>query len=49
MHLIAKHRPIDDAFEFYTYGGGTIPPRGWRIALGESYWVKTGGGAFWWP
>ena len=29
IQFVFKHRPVDDLFEVYTFGGGTIPPNGW--------------------
>ncbi len=38
--FINQHRKIDDLFEVYTFGGGTIPPTGWQLVSGECYIVK---------
>lgn len=42
VQTISQHRPIDDAFEIYTFGGGTIPPNGWNLVPGQAYIVKVG-------
>lgn len=49
IQLIYRHRKIDDAFEQYTSGGGTIPPNGWDLVSGESYLVKVGQDQTWMP
>lgn len=38
-----QHRQIDDAFEVYTFGGGSIPPNGWALKPGEGYILKLSG------
>jgi hypothetical protein len=50
IQLIAGHRRNDDAFELYTFGGGTLPPNGWDLTPGESIYIKVAAGSlFWWP
>ena len=42
VQFLTQHRKIDDTFEVYTFGGGTIPPNGWNLVPGEGYIVKIG-------
>jgi hypothetical protein len=42
VQQISQHRKIDDTFEVYTFGGGSLPPNGWNLVAGESYIVKVG-------
>jgi len=43
IQFLNQHRKIDDGFEVYTFGGGTIPPDGWNLKAGEGYIAKIGG------
>ena len=43
IQFLNQHRKIDDGFEVYTFGGGTIPPDGWNLKAGEALIVKVGG------
>lgn len=38
--FLLQHLKLDDTYEVYTYGGGTLPPNGWNISPGEGYVVK---------
>ncbi len=42
IQIINQHRKTDDQFEFYSFGGGSLPPNGWNLTPGESYIVKVG-------
>ena len=42
VQFLNQHRKIDDGFEAYTFGGGTLPPNGWSIAAGEALIAKVG-------
>jgi hypothetical protein len=42
VQFLNKHRKIDDQFEFYTFGGGSLPPNGWNLQAGEAYIAKVG-------
>jgi hypothetical protein len=42
VQFLNQHRKIDDGFEVYTFGGGTLPPDGWPLQAGEGYIVKIG-------
>jgi hypothetical protein len=42
IQFLNQHRKIDDGFEVYTFGGGTIPPDGWAITPGEALIAKVG-------
>jgi hypothetical protein len=45
IQQLSQHRKIDDTFEIYTYGGGSLPPNGWDLVPGEGYVLKLGMGA----
>lgn len=49
IQTISQHRKIDDTYEIYTNGGGTLPPNGWDIQRGEGYIIKVGGDIAWTP
>ena len=38
---IFRHVPALDAYDVYTFGGGTVPPDGWDLKPGEGYIIKT--------
>jgi hypothetical protein len=42
VQIVSTHRPADDAFDVYTFGGGTLPPNGWALQPGKGYIVKVG-------
>ncbi len=41
VQLVSRLRP-NCQFEFYTFGGGSLPPDGWDIRPGDGYVVKMG-------
>jgi hypothetical protein len=43
VQFLNQHRKVDDNFEVYTFGGGTLPPNGWTFVAGEGIIVKVGG------
>jgi len=49
IQLISRHRKDDDAYDVYTYGGGSLPPDGWDLRRGESYFIKVGSNMSWHP
>ncbi len=49
IQIINKHRPIDDQFEFYAFGGGSVPPNGWDLVPGDGYLIKIGSDQTWHP
>jgi hypothetical protein len=42
VHMLLRHRPADNMFDYYTYGGGNVPPNGWTLTPGEAVIVKAG-------
>ncbi len=42
VQVINQHDPATDSFQFYTFGGGSIPPNGFNLVPGKSYIVKVG-------
>jgi hypothetical protein len=42
VQILNKHRKLDDQFEFYAFGGGSLPPNGWNLQAGEAYIAKVG-------
>ncbi len=49
IQVINQHRKSDDQFEFYSFGGGTLPPNGWDLVPGEGYIVQVGQDQTWHP
>jgi len=43
VQSILRLDPVTENFEFYAFGGGTMPPNGWTIAPGEGYLVQAFG------
>ncbi len=44
IQIISRLDPATDTFDFYTYGGSSIPPNGWTIQPGEGYVAKAANG-----
>jgi hypothetical protein len=42
VQFLNKHNKQTDAFDVYTFGGGTLPPNGWNLSAGEAYIAKVG-------
>jgi hypothetical protein len=42
VQVINRHNPATDSFDFYTFGGGNLPPNGFNLEPGKSYIVKVG-------
>jgi len=40
--IINRHRKDTDAFDYYSFGGGSFPPNGWTLEPGEGLVVQVG-------